>query len=301
MADITWGVKMSEEQKERLNELIEQSGLTAKEFMVEIMQIYELQKVKESVPEVTQDIGELQKLLQRIGSIYINIGERIHTLIRSKEAAYEKLLTEKDDVLAEQRENTCQLTEAIEQLEAQTNELQEQKNILTEECETIKKEMAEKEARLKEIIASNKALLAEYQEKNTALTETIKNMREDLEKVNSIKDKAENLRSHLADEKFNVRTLEAEIEKKDRDIDALKAEIEVIKEQHLQEIQRLHIENENNTHNLLERLELEKDKELLEAQKRFQVELHQLTEEYHAKTSALLKKLEERQDLQQES
>ena len=96
----TWAVKIEEEEKERLSQLIEQSGLTSKDFLGTMMTAYELSKAKDNMPLLTQDIDELQRITTRINSIFVNVGERIQNLLDSKDSEYVKQLQEKQTTIS---------------------------------------------------------------------------------------------------------------------------------------------------------------------------------------------------------
>jgi len=70
MSDVTFGVKVPEELKLQIDNLIKDSGLrTGKDFMQSLINSYVLEKTKESLPEVAEDLKELQSLTQRIDNI----------------------------------------------------------------------------------------------------------------------------------------------------------------------------------------------------------------------------------------
>ncbi len=76
MADVTFGVKVPEEMKSELAELMKETQLTGKEFMGLLMSSYKLEKNKQNETLLPTDIEELQRLLQRIQNLYLNINER---------------------------------------------------------------------------------------------------------------------------------------------------------------------------------------------------------------------------------
>jgi len=96
MSDTTWGVKMSDDQKVALTNAIDQSGLSSKEFMGELLKNFELNRAKEALPILCCDFDELQKIVSRIYSIYLGIGQRIDTELFSKNAEYVDLALKKE-------------------------------------------------------------------------------------------------------------------------------------------------------------------------------------------------------------
>jgi len=82
MADTTYSVKISEEDQERLKNLVGESGMSSKEFFTNLLSIYELQRAKELAPIITADVEELETLTRRINGIFVNVAERVNTLQR---------------------------------------------------------------------------------------------------------------------------------------------------------------------------------------------------------------------------
>lgn len=66
MADTTWGVKVPEELKEKVTEAMQNSGLSSKEFVENLLQTYELSHLKETQSVISPDIDELQALTLKI-------------------------------------------------------------------------------------------------------------------------------------------------------------------------------------------------------------------------------------------
>ena len=117
MAD-NWTVRIDEEEKEKLNELIQKSGFeTNKDFFMNLVSMYELSKAKDNNPLLAQDIEELQKITNRINGIYLNIGERIDTLLNDTKEEYIKQLAEKQVENDELREKKNSLQLKIEEIQ----------------------------------------------------------------------------------------------------------------------------------------------------------------------------------------
>ena len=76
MADVTFGVKVPEEMKNELSELMKDSSLSGKEFMGLLLASYKLEKGKKENNIFENDLGELQTLLKRVQSIYIHMIEK---------------------------------------------------------------------------------------------------------------------------------------------------------------------------------------------------------------------------------
>ncbi|WP_006522756.1 hypothetical protein [Desulfoscipio gibsoniae] len=71
-ADATFSVRVDIETKDKLAELVEQSRLTAKEFLSRLVTTYETTLARESMAE-SKELENLRHHLARIEEIYISI------------------------------------------------------------------------------------------------------------------------------------------------------------------------------------------------------------------------------------
>lgn len=118
MADTTFGVKVPEELKEQLQKLIGDSGLTGKDFMQSIVNIYQVEKTKESMPLVAEDLKELQTLTQRINNIYINLGYRIDNIMQGKETEIGVQLQARENIIIDLQSKNESMKEEVEKINA---------------------------------------------------------------------------------------------------------------------------------------------------------------------------------------
>ena len=189
MADVTFGVKVTEEMKNELGEIMKNTQLSGKEFMTLLLSAYKLEKSSQEESILGSDIKELQKLLGRVQSLYLNINERaglyVEEKLKEKDEEAELAISEHKVALEKLEENKIELktleeeTKAYKKLlkEAKGNEeiletkLLEQKNQLKNNqllYEKYEKEVAD----LKEIIENYKRLdleIEERAEENTKL------------------------------------------------------------------------------------------------------------------------------------
>ena len=126
MADTTWSVRMPEKLKEKINQLIEET-LTNKDFVADMVQVYELNKVREMSRETESDIRELQRLTRRINAIFVNVIERMKTQHEFFQKEADKKLQEKDTNIQEQRNQINQLKQKIQFLEQSIMAMEEAK------------------------------------------------------------------------------------------------------------------------------------------------------------------------------
>ncbi|MGL4798838.1 MAG: hypothetical protein ACRCWY_05495 [Cellulosilyticaceae bacterium] len=169
MADVTFGVKVSEEMKGELSELMKSTQLTGKEFMNLLVHTYKLEKEKAKESVISSDIDELQRLLQRIQHLYINMNERTQLVVEDR-------LGEKDEVIQNKDEEIEALKEQIKGLEEKEQEGLKDRQALQEDLVDKDKEII----RLKETIDEQKVqikqqsmLEAKFEQEVKRLTEQI--------------------------------------------------------------------------------------------------------------------------------
>jgi chromosome segregation ATPase len=197
MGDVTFGVKVPEDLKEQLAKLMQDSGLAGKDFMQSLVNVYQVEKTKEGIPEVAQDLKELQGLTQRINNIYLNLGYRIDNLMKSKEAELQEQL---------QRKNAIIVT-----LQNKIDELDSKSEMLTEAFNTSVNDKCELETRVNELTESNnsiKALNEEYKAKFDTMAGIV-------EEYKHYKVEVEEYKKLLADSQTRNIELESSIKEKD--------------------------------------------------------------------------------------
>lgn len=263
MADTTtWGVKVDQELKERINKLLEQSGLSGREFMAALVQTYEAKLVKEAVPVISSDLEEIQSIARRIVDAYINLGEKIVNLQKEKELEAQTAIKEKDSIIST-------LQNKINNLETSNAQLSDELQNLVNE----NNELSNKVNQLTEVNQNMRALLAEYKDKNesmASLLDEYKKYKDDYVK--------------LAEDNKNL--LDA-IRHKEQEIKELKKTIEALKNEHDMEIQRL----KRDIDDVKQRAEFEKDKMLLLKEQEYQKQKQELIEQYNSKIHELLQEI----------
>ena len=282
MGDVTFGVKVSEELKKQLEDLQKDSGLrTGKDFMQQLLNSYVLEKTKESIPAVAEDLKELQTLTQRINNIYLNLGYRIENINQAQEKEKQELLQSKDSIITD-------LQARIEILRAENDTL----NNNYSEAVNIKIELDQRVNELTESNNNIKALIEEYKGKNDMLLSQLKQFEKYPEQL-------ENAKGLLADSQSRNVELTNTIKNKDFAIEKLNSEVETVKQDKEKIVRELNTKHSTELEAVKEKAELLKDKAILELQKQQQQELQELQhkhtteiEQYQAKYKQLLEQLE---------
>jgi chromosome segregation ATPase len=219
MTDTTWSVRVPAELKEKIARLAEESGLTSKDLIADMVHVYELNRAQEMLPEIGSDIRELQGLTRRINAIFINIVQRMKTKEELMEKEWQERLLEKEAELEEQKDKTERFQRRIQELE------RENATLIAAKQETEKKLKD-----LNEVNTALKSLVREYEEKNNVLQAEVK-------KLSTYATENENLRGELTriqeenrQQAAKIRELASEVEKlkleKDRAVLIIRSEYE---------------------------------------------------------------------------
>ncbi len=143
--------------------------MTAKDFVADMVHIYELNKTREALPLVEADIQELQELTRRIGAIFVNLVERIKIEADLKEKQWNSLLAEKEAELEKCKTRVQELLNTLQELE-------EEKKALIAAKQEIEKDLERRLSDAMEINNTLKSLIKEYEEKNSGLQAEVKKL-----------------------------------------------------------------------------------------------------------------------------
>jgi len=275
MAELTtWSVKMTDTLKEKIAGSLQESGLTGKEFMEVLLNTYE--QVKKDRPEIKPDLDELETITKRICAIYVNVGERITTLLNEKDNSYKAIVEEKTDLARTLQKRITELENALKEKRTLAKELEAERDKIQEEKINLELRQQKELQQLAEINQGNKTLIEEYRQKNDTLTgllaeyETYKSQLQELKKeLDQERNKSKEAQGKTKDaEETLKRTKERLFQTEER----YKAQIENIIDQH----------------------SFEKEKALLEQEKSLRNELQAVRDEYNNRIKVLLDEIEAR-------
>lgn len=274
MADSTYSVRIDDTTKQKISDLIKDSGLNSKDFMGEMIQAYEINKTKEIVPLIEQDLTELQTLTRRINNIYMGIGERIDTMSKAKDEEYRGTITSKQNTINTLQEKIQTLEELSSIANADVQDLQNGNKDLLEENVNIKKQIIEDIDKFTQVNNSDKALIEEYRGKIDTLTGIVEEykgykveiieVQVDLKEISKQKDQLENENIKL-----------------NNSIDNLNKQSEDTQDRHIEQIE-----------SIKGKLELEKEKTIVKLERVHQEQIQKLHDDYNLKVKSLLDEIE---------
>lgn len=240
MADIvTYSVKLDASTKDRLGDLVEQSGMTAKDFLAQLVAKYETNQVRESMNEL-KELENLRHHLARVEEIYISIVKDAQDRQEADAARISQGLDEAQRAKAQALDTQAQLeriaTEAEERVNAaRATAAQVQKNAETEIAamsETLARSedareqssrlaaLAEKAAAEAEIKAEGLQEQAEQSETYRQELEQVKREHRQLQEAVAMRDAAAKSDKEECDKRLQQALERAELEKEKAVLDA---------------------------------------------------------------------------------
>lgn len=255
MADTTWGVRVDEETKKELTELLNESGEQGKDFVVSLLTAYKLKKAEELQPIASQDIKELQTHIKRIQEIYYNLTQRIEMQLAAKDKETEDIITKKDEELisanVQNEQLKIKLQEINEKLEICYATIEEQKNRISELLETND---------------TTKSLVQEYKKKNDMLTGL-------LSEYQGYKEKVE------------------ELEKKLRQEQEAREKVEKTNKEQLEAIEKMKLQHKDELQKAKDNLVIEHKSKVLDIQTKHQDTINKIHQDYNTKIEELNAKI----------
>jgi 3-dehydroquinate synthase class II len=178
----TWGVKVSEDLKNQLSNIMKATGLQGEEFMEHLVTLYQTEFLKQQKPKISVELDELQKLTQRIHTMYINANERTDNLILAKESSFEATLDQKESEIAEWKLKYKQANEELGMMKTAYNNA------------IVDKEEAEKQCRtLDDLVKNQKIIIHDRDNDITRLAELIATYQQHEKEFDALKKSFESL------------------------------------------------------------------------------------------------------------
>ncbi|MEG0711608.1 MAG: hypothetical protein RR448_05120 [Niameybacter sp.] len=236
MADVTFGVKVPEDMKNELAELMKNTQLTGKEFMNLLLGAYKLEQQKQSDHMLVQDIDELQRLLQRIQMMYLNMSERVNLIIEDRLSEVEQILGEKEEEKMKVLEEKTTLEETIKKLQDETLKTfkEENKKLEAEIC-GLKKDSEVLEA----IIQEQKQQIKQHSTLCEKYEEEIERLKDENSKWGRLELEIEERTAE--NERLQIRNDEiaSELWFSQREVEKSKETVKLATEKHVQEVTSL--------------------------------------------------------------
>lgn len=278
MAQETWGLKLDADLKEKVQEIIKKDFDSSKEFMEQLVSMYELHELKQSENVLTSEVEELESLTRRINGIFINANAKINTMLHDKDIKSEQQVELKQKLIERLQGDIVrvEISSINDSLVNSNTEYAETVNQLTKSNQTLED------------------LVTEYKMKNDTLTGLLAEYKEDREKNKSLQDQLQALERELQQSR-----IEAQQDK--QALAQITAKVQEQAEKHHKEILELNDKHIDELSTVKARVEIDANMRLLEVQQEFQGKVQALQdkhnteiEQYQTKYKELLEKLEKK-------
>lgn len=289
----TWSAKIDDEQKEKLQNLIDESGLSSKDFLESLISLYEINSSKVHVKEISEDISEVQQLTLRMTNIFINVAERIESIKSFAEADKIRSMEEKQHIIST-------LTEKVSFLNDKIKASEEEKEFYAKEYERISIEMVnlkslyEKEVnQYTEVNRNNQQLISEYKEKIDNLSTLVAEFQDKAKQNSELQQKLLESSNEAKELRKTIESLE-ETERNNKilieDVKKLEEELNN-KTNSINELQRSLDDLQRKFEADKEKQELDSEKKLLKTEKAYNESLQEIQENYNKKLLEFLNEI----------
>ncbi|WP_291634212.1 hypothetical protein [Clostridium sp.] len=268
--DAILSVRISDELKQKFNELAQSEGVNNKELMEQIVKYYELNRAREEDSNMSEDIKELQTITSRMADIYINIVERNNVKTLEVKNIHRNELIVKSGEVEKLKEQIALLKEENKKITSLEKDITDAKHIKSELQETIK---------------SLKTLNNMQEEKILKLTGTN-------EKYIKYKDEIIKLKTELDKSTNEQMQLKNDLLNKNNEVDRLLKQFNEFSEINKTKMEELNVKSKQDIEMQRERSMFEMDKELLKLKEEQQHKLQGLQDGFNERIADLLKQKE---------
>ncbi len=275
MADETWGAKVSTELKKEIGQLIEESGLSAKEFLEQLISGHKVSLLQGTDAQRSEDIQQVTYHLDKIKSSFIGLVEKGIDL---------------KDKFAESLEQESMLHKGI------VDQQQKQIKLAQDERDKAVLDKANLEDHMAEIAARNEELEADL--KTNRLT--IQMQQEKIDRVDDQADIIQALNDEIARQKNTadhqtkfIHELENESQRYKREFEQAQATL-IAQENDAAKAREAIDRDATKALDMLTKVHaIELQRATLETEKRLLDEIHKIKDEYYLKLESLTTKNQE--------
>lgn len=268
MSDVTFGVKVSPEVKERVSAMIEASGLKSKEWFESLLSLYEMQRLKEGTVDFAKDLSELEIHTNRIVQL---VGNMVTRATHEKEAVLQQI----EGIKASRDEVIIGYQQELAEVKGQIQQYREQ----AEDSAKVKNEAEKRVIQLQEAAENHRDLIGQYKEKIDTLSGLVAEYRAHSEERHQLKETVQALGRQVEEQT-------AELVKHDKSL-------AMIEEKYSSQITEMSTRHKEELTRLTERLEFEKERALLQLRTEYEGRIAKLREERADRIEALQAEINE--------
>jgi chromosome segregation ATPase len=289
MADKTFGFKVTEEMYDKLKQTIEGSGDSAKDWLEKAYSLVTVQSLKEGSADYKPDLTELETHTTRIYELVANMIQRANYLKDDAVKALETKLESRELTISELQSNVKGLKENVTQLEEASKQIGEEKQSLTEQVEG-----------LRSTNDNNQSLIQEYKEKIDTLSSLVNEYKgyasENANLKNEFAAENEQIKAEFGQKEGRYASSIEELKQTVNDqlgqIERLNEKLNNAIQANEKETDSLKVNFENQLTQLTNQKDLEKERAVLEAERKYQEQLQTIHDQYNEKIARLYEKFE---------
>ena len=281
MAQETWGLKLDSELKEKVQNIIKNDFESSKDFLEQLVNLYNLNKLKQEGGVLSSEIDELESITKRINNIFINANEKVQSLLTDKDIKANEQVSLKQDI--------------IERLQNTIKELEEDKERISGINDILVESNTDYQNKTEQLIKANttlEELVTEYKDKNNTLTGTLDEYKLEHNKNKELQEQVLELRRTISDLTSTNKTQLDEI-------NILNRRLEEDTQKYQNELQSITNVYESRIKSEIEQAEIKHNRELVEQQRIHQSEIKDIQgrfaseiERYQTKYRELLEEIE---------
>jgi chromosome segregation ATPase len=293
MSDKTFGVKVSEELYEKVKGMIDVSGVSSKEWFEKAVALAAVQNLKDGSGDYKQDLAELEVHTTRIYELTANMIQRANYLKEDAVRELDEKLSSRELTISELQNNVKALKEQLTNAEEGFKQNEDEKAELSEQLE-----------QMRAANSNNQDLIKEYKEKVDTLSSLVNEYKgyaaENLELKQAHSAEKEQMKSEYAEKESRIVSSNEELKATARDqaalIEQLEEKLNKTIEGHEGELESQRVNFNNQLTQLTDRKELEKERAILEIERKYQAKLEAMQDQYNEKITRLYEKLDRNDD-----
>jgi chromosome segregation ATPase len=297
MSDKTFGVKVSEEVYDKVKNMVEASGISAKEWFEKAVALTAVQDLKDGSGDYKQDLSELEMHTTRVYELVANMIQRANYLKDDAVKGLETRLESKELTISELQGNVKSLNEELKRVAEESKQSEIETKALNEQVEG-----------LRSTNDNNQALIQEYKEKIDTLSSLVNEYKgfatenTQLKKAHSAEKEQMKAEFNQKEGRFvsSIDELKQTVHDQHEQIERLNEKLNNTIQANEKDTDSLKVNFENQLTQLTNQKDIEKERAVIEIERKFQEKIQQLHDQYNEKIARLYEKLDRNDDKNKE-
>jgi DNA repair exonuclease SbcCD ATPase subunit len=287
---LTFGVKVSEEVYDRVKNMVEALGVSAKEWFEKAVALTAVQDLKDGSGDYKQDLSELELHTTRIYELVANMIQRANYLKDDAVKGLETKLESRELTITELQSNVKSLNEELKRVAEESKQSESDKQTLNEQVEG-----------LRSVNDNNQALIQEYKEKIDTLSSLVNDYKsyatENVELKEAHATEKDQIKAEFEQKESRYVSSIEELQQTAHDqqdqMERLNEKLNNTIQTNKKENESLKVNFKNQLTQLTNAKELEKERAILEVERKYQEKIQQVHDQYNEKLARLYEKFEQ--------